>query len=218
MVIATLFIGCSNNDNSSDFMEQSAGRYYFNSDETIQVYFENNRMYINWRGNALTPKKLNDSTFYAKEMNEKLVFDINNNKITLAKKREHKEITYVFEKLEEGEKTPREYLDENNYEMALAGYLKIQRIDSLDKTISSSTMRKLTRSFTRNKKYKRAINMAKIHSILHAKKSMPYYYLGNAYLQNKDSSNAKLAFKKALQINPENYRAKNNLIKLEVKQ
>ncbi|PQJ23198.1 lipopolysaccharide assembly protein LapB [Tenacibaculum sp. SG-28] len=214
--LAAFLFSCSRSVNSREFITKATGRYYFNSDETIQVYFKNEKLLINWRNKELIPTRINDSTFYVKEMNEKLVFDTINNKITLAKKREHKELTYVFEKLKEGEKTPREYLNENNYEMALAGYLKIQNKDSLDKTISSSTLRKLTRSFTRNKKYTKAINTAKINSILHPKQSMPFYFLGNAYLKNKDTINAKIAFKKALEINPENYRAQDNLETLAV--
>ena len=40
----------------------------------------------------------------------------------------------------EGEKTPKEYLADNNYELALKGYLTIQQKDSLNSVIKEKTL------------------------------------------------------------------------------
>ncbi len=95
-----LFTCCTAKTNSSEFIEKTAGRYYFNADEIIEVtYNKNNALLIKWRNQNLTPLKVNDSSFYVRELNEKLIFNTAQNKIVLAEKREHKGEKYVFEKL-----------------------------------------------------------------------------------------------------------------------
>lgn len=54
-LVFVLFYGCSNSSNDAEFMKKTSGKYLYNSDEVIQIYFEENDMYIEWRG----AKKLN---------------------------------------------------------------------------------------------------------------------------------------------------------------
>ena len=53
----------------------------------------------------LEPLKVNDSSFYVRELNEKLIFNTSENKIELAEKREHDDEKYVFKKLKKGERS-----------------------------------------------------------------------------------------------------------------
>lgn len=204
-----LFISCGNSKNSPEFIKAVTGNYQFNSDESIGISFQENDLIVRWRGKEnIKPLKVNDSTFYIKEMNEKFIFVMHPKvHIKLATKREHKGEEYSFEKLAIGEKAPREYLLNGEYKKALQGYLIIQKKDSLDRTIRERTFNNLGYRAIREKNYKKAIELFKINTKLHPNSSNTYDSLGEAYWYLKDSAKAKESFKKALSINPENRRA-----------
>ena len=214
-----LLISCSNSKNSPEFISAVTGKYLFNSDETIGVSFIDNEMIVSWRGNDnIKPLKVNDSTFYIKDMNEKFVFNLQSSiYIELAEKREHKGKKYKFIKLQEGQKTPREYFLNKEYEKALAGYLEIQRKDSLDRAINQWTINSLGYQFMNEKKYDEAIEILKINIKLHPKSSNTYDSLADAYLRKKDTTNAITFYKKALSINPENSSSKRMLNRITKK-
>ena len=72
IIICLLLLSCNSKDNSTEFIEKTSGRYLFNSDEVVEVYFNESELYINWRGaKKIKPLKVNDNTFFVKEMNEK---------------------------------------------------------------------------------------------------------------------------------------------------
>ncbi|CAM1368310.1 tetratricopeptide repeat protein [Tenacibaculum xiamenense] len=212
-----LLISCKSDKNSDAFINNSSGRYFFNADEAIEVYFKDNVLFVKWRNKELKPLKVNDSTFYVREMNEKLVFNIDKNQIQLAPKREHHDKEYVFAKLKNGEKTPKEYLKDNNYEKALAGYLAIQKKDSLSPIIRQRTLNRLGYSYLREGETENAINVFKINTVLYPKSSNTFDSLGDAYLKNNDTLNAIDNYKKALTINSENRSSKRKLDELTKK-
>lgn len=214
-----LLTSCSNSKNSSEFMNSVKGKYLFNSDESIGISFVNDEMIVSWRGNNnIKPLKVNDSTFYIKDMNEKFVFNLKPTiYIELAEKREHKGKKYKFIKLQEGQKTPIEYFLNKEYTKALEGYLAIQKKDSLDKAINQRTINRLGYQLLNERKYNEAIEIFKINTKLHPKTSNTYYNLANAYLRNKDTLKAVTFYKKALSINPENSSSKRMLTKITKK-
>lgn len=216
--ILTIFIfstfSCTSKKNPPEFIKKATGRYYFNADEVIEVHFTDAKLLLNWRNQNLNPLKLNDSTFYVREMNEKLIFNSVKNNIELATKREHKGKKYVFNKMKEGEKTPSEYLTQNNYEMALNGYLNIKKTDSLNPVIKERNLNRLGYRYIRNDDFDKAINVFKINTILYPNSSNTFDSLGDAYVRVKDTMNAIDNYKKALAINPENRSSKRNLKKL----
>lgn len=207
-------LSCQSNKNTPNFIYGTQGRYYFNADETIEVYFIDNVLFMKWRNENLEPLKVNDSTFYVREMNEKLVFKPKENCIKLAPKREHEGKQYVFKKLKTGEKTPREYLNDHNFEKALEGYLSIQKEDSLNPAINERNFNKLGYSYLNNNQLTEAINVFKINCALYPTSSNTFDSLGDAYLESKDTINAISSFKKALAINPENRGSLRKLQKL----
>ena len=219
LLILIVLYSCGSSGNSPEFIEQVSGRYLFNSDESIEIYFTDNDLFVKWRGNKnIEPLKINDSTFYMKEMNEKIIFVSQPNvHITLAPKREHEGVTYHFEKLTKGTKTPAEYLKNNEFEKALTGYLGIQQRDSLDRNIRERTLNSLGYRAMRDKKHQKAINIFKINIALYPTSSNTYDSLGEAYWELNDTINALANYKKALSINPENRRAKRFLKKHKLK-
>ncbi len=221
LFFTTLFTACKSDNNSEEFINSSSGRYLFNANETIEVYFKDNVLFVKWRNKELKPLKVNDSTFYVREMNEKLIFNTSHNQIQLAPKREHHDIKYVFAKLKLGEKTPKEHLNDNNYEKALEGYLAIQKKDSLSKIIRQRTLNRLGYAYLRDHETTKAIHVFKINTILYPKSSNAFDSLGDAYLKNNDTLNAIENFEKALTINSENRGSRkklNELTKKEMKQ
>lgn len=218
LALATLLflISCTSSTNSSEFISKAKGRYLFNADETIEIYFKETKLFAKWRGyNEIEPIKVNDSTFYIKEMNEKLVFvSYPKTHIKLAKKREHKEQEYVFTKLEKDKKTPSEYFDNNQFEIALKGYLEIQQEDSLSILIKESSINSLGYKYIRNNELNKALELFKINIALYPKSSNTYDSTADAYLRMKDTISAIEFYKKALAINPENSNSKRMLKKI----
>ncbi len=129
LVILLLIISCTKpTKNNQAFIQKTTGRYLYNSDELIEVYFKENTLFLKWRGAiAIKPLKVDENTFYVKEMNEKIQFLTNpsDNKeyIVLVPKEKGKTIIYNYKKLEKDEKTPSEYLKKAEYSKALQGYL-----------------------------------------------------------------------------------------------
>lgn len=202
--ILLVLTSCSTSKNSDEFIENASGRYFFNADEIIEVKFNEGKLLVTWRNQNLEPLKVNDSTFYVRELNEKLVFNTAQNKIELAKKREHKDKAYIFNKLKEGQKTPSEYLAENNYKAALNGYKSIRKNDSLNPVIKERNLNRLGYRYLSKNEFEKAISIFKINTELYPKSSNTYDSTGDAYLKMKDTVKAIEYYKKSLAINPEN--------------
>ncbi len=219
ILVFFVLISCGNSKNAPEFIATVTGNYQFNSDESIGISFENNDLLVQWRGKKnIKPLKVNDSTFYVKEMNEKIIFlTYPKVHIKLATKREHKGKEYRFDKLAKGEKAPREYLLNGEYKKALQGYLAIQKKDSLDKTIRERNFNNLGYKAIRNKKYKKAIEIFKMNTKLYPRSSNTYDSLADGYLKMNDTVNAVLFYKKSLSINPENRSSKRMLDKITKK-
>ena len=210
------FISCSNSKNTQEFINISEGKYLFNSNETIDVFFIDNILKIKWRGKNLTPIKVNDSIFYVKEINEKLIF-ISTPKIhiELVEKREHKGEKFYFKKLSEGEKTAFEYFENKEYTNAMNAYIKIQQNDSLDPAINQNRLNRLGYKYMRANKITEAQEIFKINIALYPDKSSVYDSMGDAFIKEKDTLKAIEYYKKSLSINPENRNSLKNLKKLK---
>ena len=216
LILCILISSCTSQKNTEDFINATSGRYLFNANEVLEIYFEDTEMHAKWRGNDnIELLKVSDSSFYMKELNEKMIFVSNPTMhIELAPKTEHDGIIYHFDKMAKGEKTPDEYFKAKEYEKALTGYLNIQQKDSLNPTIKERTLNKLGYNYLRNKEYENAIEIFNINKALYPKSSNVYDALGDGYLAKKDTTNAIVYYQKTLAINPENSNAKKAYKKL----
>lgn len=222
-LVFVLFYGCSNNANDPEFIKKATGRYLYNSDEVIQVYFEENEMFMDWRGaKKIKPLKVDDATFFVKEMNEKIQFLTNpaNQKtyMVLVPKEENAPIVYNFMKLNEGEKVPSEYLESKEFDKALEGYLAIKKKDSLDSSIDEKYFNSLGYKTLRDKNFELAIAIFEINVALYPNSSNVYDSLGEAYLKSGDTLKSIENYKIAVTFDSGNNRAKNQLKKLEKKE
>ncbi|MDD3722913.1 MAG: hypothetical protein PHW92_10595 [Lutibacter sp.] len=218
-----LFCACSNNANNFEFVKKTTGRYLYNSDEVIRIYFEENDLYLAWRGaKKIKPLKVNDDTFFVKEMNEKIRFLTNpaNQKqyIVLVPKEDNKPIVYNFIKLEEDEKVPSEYLAKKEFDKALEGYLAIKEKDSLDSSINENYLNSFGYKVLRDKDFEIAKAIFKINVALYPKSSNVYDSLAEAYLKSGDTVQSIENYKKSLTFDSGNIRAKQQIKKLEKKE
>jgi len=210
---------CTSQKNSEEFISSTKGRYLFNANEVIEIYFKDEILHAKWRGNDdIELLKINDSSFYMKELNEKMLFVSQPEMhIELAEKTEHNGVKYHFRKMKAGEKTPIEYFKDKEFDNALQAFQAIQQKDSLNKTIRQRTLNTMGYRYLRKNDFESAIEMFKINTVLYPKSSNTFDSLGEAYYLNKDTLNAIDNFKKALAINPENRSAKRFLKRLTKK-
>lgn len=210
------FISCNSSKNTQEFMNTSKGKYLFNSNETIEVYFKDGILKIKWRGKNLKPIKVNDSSFYVKEINEKLIFISKPEMhIELAEKREHKGEKFYFKKIAQEEKTALEYFKNKEYTNALNAYIKIQQNDSLDPVIDLYRLNSMANKYIRANKIVEAKELILINIALYPQKSLVYDSMGDAFKKENDTVKAIEYYKKSLVINPENRNSLRNLEKLK---
>jgi len=214
---------CSKNSNDPEFIKKVTGRYLYNSDEVVEVYFEDNELFMVWRGaKNIKPLKVNENTYYVKEMNEKVQFLTNpdNQKeyIVLVPKDKNNLIAYNYRKLEDQEKIPREYLKNNQFDKALEGYLAIKEKDSLDSSINEDDLNSLGYRELRRDKFEEAIAIFRINVVLHPTSYNVYDSLGEAYMKSGDTTQAIVNYKQSLVYDSGNERIKRTIKRLEKKE
>ncbi|MDB2384869.1 tetratricopeptide repeat protein [Polaribacter sp.] len=208
-----LLASCSSSSNSPDFIEKATGRYLFNENEVIEIYFKDQVLLAKWRDfEDIKPIKVNDSSFYMKELNEKLIFVSEPAMhIELAPKTEHKGKKYNYRKLKADEKTLAELIETKNFDELSIRYQTIKKKDSLNYLVNAKTINSLGYKYLRNKDFDTAIEIFKINVILYPERSNSYDSLADGYLAQKDTAKAIENYKKALSINPENRSSRRKL-------
>ncbi len=222
MCIRDSLIGCSSKTVSPEFINQATGRYLFNPDETIEVYFEEENLFIKWRGaDKITPMNLGNNKYYVKEMNEKIQFLTNpkdqKQYICLIPKDKSEYVKFDYIKLNDTEEVPSVYLKNKEFDKALEGYLTIKKSDSTNTYISETNFNLLGYRELRAKNYADAIDIFKINAALHPESDNVYDSLAEAYFRNGDTINAVKNYKNAIAIDSGNRRAKEFVKKYEKK-
>ena len=220
--LTMLLISCSDKSNSPAFMEQATGKYLYNLDETIEVYFEENELLMKWRGkDKIVPMNLGDNTFFIKEMNEKIQFlknpTDNIQYISLIPKEKTELITYDFRKLDKDEDVPSTYLKNKEYDKALASYLAIKEKDSSNVFLKESNFNSLGYRQLREDNFTEAIEIFKINVALYPESANVYDSLADAYKRSGDTIHAINNYKKAIAIDSGNRGAKRFIEKYDTK-
>lgn len=222
----TLFLAilsCGSNTNSEEFIQKTTGRYLYNSDELIEVYFKEQNILIKWRGaNAIQPLKVNDNTFFVKEMNEKIQFLKNPSDskmyIALVPKEETDTLNYNYRKLTDTEKIPSEYLDEKEFDKAMDAYLAIKKEDSLDSAIDEGGLNKLGYEALRAEEFDKAKSIFEINITLYPESSNVYDSYADALKRSGDTIQAVEFYKKSIAIDSGNRNAKRFIEKYDKKE
>ncbi len=206
-------ISCSKNKGfSPEFMEQTTGRYLYNANDVMDVYYENDKIFLSWRGaNKIEPVVLDNNVIFLSELYSKLHFvqhpETKTWYLSKISKEDENEITYDYMKVDDTYKTPGMYLEEKNYEKAVEGFLAIKEKDSTSALLNERDFNSLGYRLMRDKDYEEAIRVFEMNVALYPESSNVYDSLGEAYLANGDSIQALNNYKKSFEINPNNVRA-----------
>ena len=222
VILVFISSSCTSNTNDPEFLENVSGRYLYTEDEVIKVYSNDAKLLLDWRGaEAIEPKKIDDDTFYVKEMNAKIAFRTNpedqKDYLVFLPKKKNDTIAYIHKKVAEDYKLPSQYLKEGNYEKALESYLNIQAKDSLNPIVARRRLNNLGYRHLRADEFEKAIAVFKINIALYPNSKNPYDSLAEAYEKKKDTVNSLIYYKKVLDIDSDNSRAKRKIKELEKK-
>jgi len=201
-------------DYSPEFIKQTSGRYLFNQDAVIDVFYDNNKLVLKWKGiDRIEPIALAQNTFFVADMYKKFQFVQHPTTkawyLSEVKDESTNTVSYDYLKVPDSFKTPSMYLKDGEYDKALIGYLDIQKQDSTSVFIEETDFNRLGYNFLREKHYQDAINVFKINVALYPESDNVYDSLAEAYLKSGDSLQAFVNYSKAFEYNSGNNRAKN---------
>jgi tetratricopeptide (TPR) repeat protein len=223
LVLAIIVSSCSKSiEYTQAFKAETSGKYLFNQDDVIEVFYENNNLFLKWRGaSKIEPVVLGETEFFMVDMYKKLRF-VQHPKtkaryLSIMQDGNEAIITYDYLKVSNDYKTPSMYLKEKDYEKALTGFLLIKEKDSTSDSINERDFNKLGYKAISDKQYKDAIEIFKINVALHPTSDNVYDSLGDGYILIKDSLQAYTNYKKALDLNNRNRRAQEFVKDFEAK-
>lgn len=214
IVALTIILSCSNKaDYTPEFIEKTSGRYLYTDDEVFEIYYENQQLFLKWRGaEKLKPVAVDQNTIFVADMYKKLRFVEHPNSkrmyLGTVNPENDSEVTYDYLKLADSEKIPSTHLKNGDFDKALEGYLKIREKDSTSELINEREFNQLGYQYIRQQKFDNAIDVFKLNVALYPNSSNVYDSLADAYLRGGDSLEAYNNYKKALELNNGNQRAK----------
>ena len=218
LIIIILSIGlvtsCSKTVNyTPEQIAQTSGRYLYNQDEVIDVYYDANTLYLKWKGaQKIEPVALDAHTFFVADMYKKLRFvqhpETKKWYLGVVSKDDDTKVTYDYLKVADTFKTPYMYLKAKEYDKALEGYLELKKQDSSHVYIEESEVNRLGYNLLRTNEFENAIKVFKMNVALYPDSDNVYDSLADAYLRSGDSLQAFTNYSKALELNTGNDRAK----------
>jgi tetratricopeptide (TPR) repeat protein len=221
LAMLVFITSCSSSDNSPEFVEKVTGRYLYNSDEVIEIYFVEGELFMKWRGaQQIKPLKVDDNSFYVKEMNEKIQFlsdDDSTYYMTILKKEKDSIDAEKYMQMRPGQFVPRELLYKGEFDKAVAGYLALLVKDSLDPAIEEDFINSWGYRLLRNDSIDRAVEIFKINVELYPNSSNVFDSLGEGLLKQGDTLGSISNYKKALEMDSANTRAERMINRLEKK-
>jgi len=219
IVLLSLFLliiasSCSKSvDFTPEFIAETSGKYLYNQDDVIEVFYNNQKLFLKWRGDEkIEPVVLGKNTFFVVDMYKKLQFvkhpETKTWCLSIIPENENDSITYDFMKVDDTFKTPNMHLMDKEYDKAIAGYLEIKKKDSTSIYLDEGDFNRLGYEFLRKKEYSDAIGVFKLNVALHPESDNVYDSLADAYLRSGDSLQAFNNYTKALEYDSGNRRAK----------
>ncbi len=210
LIVAT---SCSKRiDYSPEHIKQTSGRYLFNENEVIDVFYKDNDLYIKWKGGSIKPVVLDENTFFVADMYQKLRFvkhpETNKRYLAVVSEKDETKVTYDYPKMDDNYKTPWMYLNSGVYDEATIGYLRLKKQDSTKTYIAEQEVNRIGYDLLRKKEYENAIKVFEMNVALYPESDNVYDSLADAFLRSGDSINAYFNYSRALKLNSGNKRAK----------
>ncbi|WP_055445325.1 tetratricopeptide repeat protein [Lacinutrix himadriensis] len=208
--LAIITISCSKNVKyTPEFIKETSGKYLYNQDDVIEVFYENNKLFLKWRGaDKIEPVIIDENTFFIVDLYKKLRFvkhlETNKQYLSIVAEDNESNITYDYLKVTDTFKTPSMYLKNGDYKNALAGFLEIKKQDSTSVLINEREFNTLGYALLRDEEYQNAIDVFQMNVALNPESDNAYDSLADAYLRSGDSLQAFNNYKKALTFNNRN--------------
>ena len=212
LLVAISVFNCSKNiEYSEEFKKETSGKYLYNYDDVMEVYYVDDELRLNWREGTFTPVVLSQNEFFVADMYKKLRFvkhpETEKRYLSIIPEDDDGTITYDYVKVVDTFKTPSTHLKEGNYQMALNGFMKIKKQDSTSEFINEHDFNSIGYRHLRDENYDDAIEVFKLNVALHPTSSNVYDSLADGYRVSGDSLQAYTYYKKALELDPTNPRA-----------
>ena len=213
-LIATLALSCAKNvEYTPEHIEQTSGRYQFNKNEVIDVYYDSNDLFLKWKGGNIQPVILDVNTFFVPDLYQKLRFVVHpetkQRYLGVVSEDDDSKVTYDYPKVADDYKTPWMYFSDGEYEKATKGYLGLKQQDSTQTYILEPDVNRKGYNLLNDKKYQEAIAVFQMNVALFPESDNVYDSLADAFLRSGDSLQAYTNYKKAFEMNTGNQRAKN---------
>jgi tetratricopeptide (TPR) repeat protein len=195
-----------------EHIKQTSGRYLYSQEEVIDVYYVDNQLFFKWKGGQTKPVILDENTFFVADMYKKLRFvthpETKERYLGIVSEQNNNKVDYAYLKVEDTFKTPLMYLRNEEYDKAIAGYLEIRKQDSTSVFLNEREFNSLGYELLRKKDYNNAVEVFKMNVVLFPESDNVYDSLADAFLRQGDSLQAFDNYKKALELNSGNERAK----------
>jgi tetratricopeptide (TPR) repeat protein len=168
---------------------------------------------LKWKcASKVEPVDLDENTFFVADMYKKLRFvqhpETKKRYLATVSADDDNKVSYDFLKVEDTYNTPRMYLQNKDYDNALKGYLELRKQDSTQIYIEEAEVNRMGYNFLTDKDYANAIAVFKMNTALYPESDNVYDSLADAYVRSGDSLQAFNNYKKALELNSGNERAK----------
>ena len=178
----------------------------------MDVHYDHNHLYLKWKGLDMEPVVLDTNTIFVPDMYHKLRFvqDPKTKKryLGIVSKDNENVVTYDYLKVADSFKTASMYLEDKEYDKALASFLEIKKQDSTSDVVAEYKFNRLGYKFLGKKDYDNAIAVFKMNVALYPNSDNVYDSLADAYLRSGDSVQAFTNYSKAFELNSGNERAK----------
>ncbi|WP_299114636.1 lipopolysaccharide assembly protein LapB [uncultured Winogradskyella sp.] len=212
LLLSVLILACSSSvDYSESFKKETSGKYLFNADDIMIISYEDNQLYLKWRGLKSKPVVTDTNEFFVPDLYKKLRFvvhpDTKERYIAVIAENNPDSLSYDYLKVADNYKTPSQYLDEKDFEKALEGFLKIKEKDSTSEFINQYKFNRLGYKYLRENNFNDAIGVFIMNTKLHPNSDNVYDSLADAYVMSGDSIKGYENYKKSLEINQANSRA-----------
>ena len=207
--------GCSKGiEYTEAYMEQTSGRYLFNEENIIDLFYEDQKLFLNWgESKVIEPLVLADSSFFIADIYQKLRIvqhpATGTWYLSIIDNENDEKITYDYMKVADDYKTPDMHLENGDFKKALEGYLAIKAEDSTSVFLNERELNSLGYRLLRKEKYEDAVEVFKMNVALFPESANVYDSLGDGYLASGDSLLAYENYKKTLEFNNSNTKAKN---------
>lgn len=213
LILIVIVSSCSKNIHySAEHIEQTSGRYLYDNNEIIDIFYDENKLFVKYKGVAKTPVVLDENTFFVADLYKKLRFvkHQDNQKMYLGLVSEDDDsiLTFEYPKVDDHYKTPRMHLNDGEYDLAIEGFLELKKQNASKIYIEEQEVNNIGYGLLQKEKYENAIAIFEMNTVLFPESDNVYDSLGEAYLETKDSMQAYVNYKKALDLNPKNKRAK----------